>query len=160
MTEERTPEIGSDPGAPPPVVLCVDDDTAVLSSLRRTLRGEPYEVVTASSAAQALASLRMRPVEVVISDERMPDMLGTEFLAEVRERWPVIGRVILTGYPGHSVMIRGFRAGVDFLFHKPWDDLYLRRTVRKLITVVETARLKEEGSEAPDSEFDLGGEGG
>src|SRR5688572_8156860 len=104
------------------VVLCVDDDAGVLAALRRLLRDEPYDVVTATTAAQALASLRARPVEVVVSDERMPQTSGCELLAEVRQRWPWIGRVILTAHPGHSVMIRAFEAGIDFLFHKPWDD--------------------------------------
>jgi DNA-binding response OmpR family regulator len=115
------------------VVLCIDDDAEVLAALRRSLRGEPYEVITAPSAAQGLASLKSRPVEVVISDEQMPETTGCEFLAEVRRRWPWVRRVILTGSPGHSVMLRGMEAGVDFLFHKPWDDRALKKIVRGLI---------------------------
>jgi len=143
-----------------PLVLCVDDDGAVLSSLRRTLRGEPYEVVTASSAAQALASLRKRPVDVVVSDEFMPGVPGCELLAEVRERWPDTGRVILTGHLEHAVMIRGYRAGADFLIHKPWDDESLRRAIRNLIGKTEHPRPDVPPPELPDPEFDLGGEGG
>ena len=159
-----SPSHSEDPGVlerdRAPVVLCVDDEVAVLSSLRRSLRGEPYEVVTATSAAQALASLRTRPVHVVIADERMPDMLGSELLAEVRGRWPSIGCVILTGYPGHPVMSRGFRAGVDFLLHKPWDDRDLRKTVRKLLSDSERSRPERGGGDAADPDVDLGGEGG
>ena len=140
-----------------PLVLCVDDDTAVLSSLRRTLRGEPYEVVTASNAAQALASLRKRPIDVVVSDERMPGVPGCELLAEVRERWPGTGRVILTGHPGHSVMIRGYRAGVDYLIHKPWDDESLRRAIRTLIGKAKRSRRNVPGPEPSDPDVDRGG---
>ena len=143
-----------------PLVRCVDDDTAVLSSLRRTLRGEPYEVVTVSSAAQALVSLRRRPVDVIVSDEYMPGVPGCEFLAEVRDRWPDTGCVILTGHLEHDVMIRGFRAGVDVLLHKPWDDVWLRRTIRRLISIPGRPQVEASWPELPDAEYDLGGEGG
>jgi two-component system NtrC family sensor kinase len=132
----------------------VDDDACILAALRRLLRSEPYEVVTAPSAAQALASLRSHPVEVVISDERMPGTSGCELLAEVRQRWPWVGRVILTGHPGRSILIRGFRAGIDSLVYKPWDDEALKRTVRELL-------FGHGGAEGPPQlDFDLGGEGG
>ena len=116
-----------------PVVLCIDDDAGVLAALRSLMRSEPYEVVTAASAAQGLALLRARPVEVVVADERMPGIGGCELLAEVRQRWPWIGRIILTAHPGYSVVVRGFRAGVDVLLPKPWDDLFLKKTIRNLI---------------------------
>lgn len=116
-----------------PVVLCIDDDAGVLAALRRLLRSEPYEVITASNAAQGLASLRSRAVEVVVADERMPETNGCELLAEVRQRWPWIGRVILTGHPGPELMTRGVEAGVDILIHKPWDDRALKGAIRKLI---------------------------
>jgi DNA-binding NtrC family response regulator len=140
-------------------VLCVDDDAAVLSALRRLLREEPFDVLTASSAAHALASLRRYPVKVIISDQRMPGQSGAEFLAEVGQRWPRIGRVILTAYPGHAVMTEGIRAGVDFLFHKPWDDDALKAAVRRLIR--KNARREErEHDEIERDVVDLGGEGG
>ncbi|HVR87032.1 MAG TPA: response regulator [Planctomycetota bacterium] len=143
-----------------PVVLCVDDDGAVLSSLRRLFRGEPYEVVTTMSPAQALACLRRRPVSVVISDERMPGTSGSEFLAEVRERWPWIGRVILTAYPGHEVMVRGLRAGIDFLLFKPWDGESFKRTIVRLVAVVARTPRTLNAEAASDETHDLGGEGG
>lgn len=139
-------------------VMCVDDEPAVLSALRRALRREPYDVITASDATAALDSLGRNPVEVVIADERMPRMSGSEFLQEVHRRWPWTGLVILTGYPGRNVMIRGLEAQVDFLLYKPWDDESLRRTIRRLVREVERARQAKEPLEEP--EFDIGGEGG
>lgn len=141
-----------------PTVLCVDDDPGVLSALRRALRAEVWEVVTATNAAQALASLRHNPVEVIVSDERMPGMDGSEFLAEVRQRWPWIGRVLLTGYPGRSVLSRSLQTGIDFLIQKPWDDLALKATVRDLIGDMERARSDERRDVR--GAFDVGGEGG
>jgi len=146
-----------------PVVLCVDDDLAVLSSLRRLLRTEPYEVVTTSSPDQALASLLRQPVSVVISDERMPERSGTELLAEVRERWPGIGLVILTAYPGGEAMIRGLEAGIDLLLSKPWEGEILRSAVRDLIERGSRARgcFGPGGGEGDDlDDWDLGGAGG
>ena len=139
-----------------PVVLCVDDDAEVLAALRRLLRTEPYEVITAANAAQGLASLRTRPVDVVVSDERMPDAGGCELLAEVRERWPWVRRVILTGHPGHSVILRGFEAGVDVLFHKPWDNGALKNAIRRLIYGTEAEPLQAKVAEERVSEADLG----
>jgi len=160
MAATATPEVGPVDRPPSPLVLCVDDEPAVLASLRRCLRGEPYEVVTASNAAQALASLRKRPFHVIISDERMPDVRGSELLAEVRERWPVTGRVILTGHTGHSVIIRGYRAGVDCLLYKPWDDDALRTTIRKMVDKAERSRGEPPGRAPSEQDFDVGGEGG
>jgi DNA-binding NtrC family response regulator len=143
-----------------PVVVCVDDDRAVLASLRRLFRGEPYDVVTTVSPAQALASLRKRPVAVVISDERMPETSGSELLAEVRARWPWVGRVILTAYPGHDVMTRGLDAGVDFLLFKPWDDESLKETVHRMLREAERVRGHLDAARSEDEEHDLGGESG
>jgi DNA-binding NtrC family response regulator len=143
-----------------PVVLCIDDDAQVLSSLRRLLRGEPYSLVTATNAAQAFASLRVRPVEVIVSDERMPDVTGCELLAEVRLRWPWIGRVILTAHSDPGMSIRAVEAGVDFLFHKPWKDEVLKGTIRRLIFEVERERAAFGDGLDSGGEPDLGGEGG
>jgi len=137
-------------------ILCVDDDPAVLSALRRTLRHEPYGVVTVSDATAVLECLDRRPVNVVIADERMPRMTGSELLAEVHRRWPWIGLVILTGFPGRNVVIRGLEANVDFLLTKPWDDESLRKTIRRLVLEVDRSRPGSEDS----LEFDIGGEGG
>lgn len=141
------------------VVLCIDDDPRVLASLRRLLRGEPYGVVTASNAAQALSSLRARPVEVIVSDERMPDVTGCELLAEVRQRWPWIGRVILTAHNDPTMTGRAFEAGVDCLVHKPWDDDHLKATIRRLIQEVERERAAFGDRRLTDQQHDLGGEG-
>lgn len=137
-------------------VLCVDDDPSVLSALRRTLRHEPYGVVTVSDAASVLERLARHPVNVVVADERMPRIAGSELLAEIHRRWPWMGLIILTGFPGQSVAIRGMEANVDFLLSKPWDDESLRKTIRRLVREVDRSR--------PGSGewlgFDIGGEGG
>jgi CheY-like chemotaxis protein len=147
-------------GAVRPVVLCVDDDLAILSSLRRQFREEPYELVTAGSAAQALAALRRHPVSVIISDERMPEATGSELLAEVRERWPWIGRVLLTAYPGQEIVTRSFDAGADYLLYKPWDGDSLKRMIRSLTEGAERARRRSDDGVVENAGLELGGEGG
>jgi two-component system probable response regulator PhcQ len=80
-----------------PTVLIVDDEPALLDAMALVLRKEPYRVITASSAAHALAILRDNPVEVVVTDERMPGMSGSKFLSIVRAEHPSTVRVMLTG---------------------------------------------------------------
>ena len=148
------------PGSKRGAVLCVDDEPEVLTALQRTLRREPYEVVTAVDPELALDCLDRLPVEVVIADERMPGMNGSELLSEVHRRWPWMGRILLTGYPGQNVMVRGMEARADFLLYKPWDDQSLRKSVRLLVREVERSRDRRAESDAPGSKFDVGGEGG
>ena len=79
-------------------VLLVDDEKNVRSALRRALRHESCEILEAESAAEALRLLESRPVAVVVSDESMPGMSGTELLARVRAEYPETFRIILTGH--------------------------------------------------------------
>jgi DNA-binding NtrC family response regulator len=141
-------------------VLCVDDEPQVLSALQRALRHEPYEVVTAADPTLALDCLARLPIEVVIADERMPRMNGSELLAEVHRRWPWMGRVILTGYPGQNIMIRSLESRVDFLLYKPWDDDALRKTIGRLFREVERIRDRRRKAGPEEAAFDVGGEGG
>jgi response regulator RpfG family c-di-GMP phosphodiesterase len=99
------------------------------------------------------------PVEVVIATSGCREN-GSDLLAEVHRRWPWMGRIILTGYPGQNVMIRGLEARVDFLLYKPWDDEALRRAVGRLVHEVERIRDRHHPSQESDGEFDVGGEGG
>jgi DNA-binding NtrC family response regulator len=134
-------------------ILCVDDEPRVLAALLRALNREPYEVFRAGGGREALELLERFPVKVIISDERMPEMSGTELLAEVKRRWPWVRQVILTGYPGPAVMMRSLESDTDVLMSKPWDEEMLKDTIRRLI---------REGGSGSSSESwrDLGGEGG
>jgi len=78
-------------------VLCVDDDALLLDILARTIRGD-YEVLTSSSGAEALQLIEnSEPIQVVVSDHRMPGLSGAQLLQRVREKYPLIVRVLLTG---------------------------------------------------------------
>ena len=144
-----------------PVILFVDDELEILSALRRCFRHEAYVIYTALGPAEGLSWLGRAPVDLVISDERMPGMTGTEFLLEARERSPRTGRGILTGYPSEALVRCGLEAGADTFLYKPWEDRSLRENIRRLLE-----RQGSKGSHAvPEEEsaedsFDLGGEGG
>lgn len=140
-------------------ILCVDDEPRVLLALGRALVREPYDVLRAGSGSEALELLERFPIKVIITDERMPEMSGSELLSEAKRRWPWVGGIILTGYPGPSILIRSLEEGTNVLMSKPWDEEMLRRTIRSLIEEVEKG-WKPRGEVPPEPWDDLGGEGG
>lgn len=114
-----------------PVILCVDDESNILSSLRRLFRGQGYQVLTATSAMAALEILRHQAVDLVISDMRMPEMDGARFLETVREHWPQTVRLLLTGYADVGSILDAINRGeIHRYITKPWDDNDIRLIVR------------------------------
>jgi two-component system probable response regulator PhcQ len=97
-------------------VLFVDDEPHVTESLKRALRKEPYEVLSANSADEALEVLARQPVDVVISDEKMPGMQGSEFLAVVCKQYPETIRIIMTGHGSIEAAIRAINEGEIYRF--------------------------------------------
>ena len=115
-------------------VLLVDDEENVLRALKRLLRKEPYELVTALSGEEALEKLAQEPVHLVISDQRMPGMSGTELLGQVKERSPDTVRVILSGYADMSVVVDSINQGEVYrLLAKPWNDDELKTVIRQCL---------------------------
>lgn len=119
-----------------PIVVCVDDQSEVLSAIRRALRREPYEVWTTNSAREALDWVTSHGISVIIADHRMPEILGIALMAAVRERSPRTARVVLTGYPGEESIRQSLDDADDaiqYLIGKPWSDDALRLTLREII---------------------------
>jgi DNA-binding NtrC family response regulator len=81
-----------------PTLLIVDDDTGVLSALRRTLRREGYRILTAETAAQALHLLRDHEVDLILSDHKMPVMSGIQLFGEAARLRPTAAKVLITGW--------------------------------------------------------------
>jgi thioredoxin reductase (NADPH) len=113
-----------------PVLLIVDDDPQVLAAVRRDLRSryrEHYTVMSAASGQEALAAARELKsrgdsLAMLISDQRMPGMLGSEVLAKSREIYPVARRVLLTAYSDVEAAIKAINeAHLDYYLSKPWD---------------------------------------
>ncbi|MCA9186309.1 MAG: response regulator, partial [Planctomycetales bacterium] len=119
-------------------VLCVDDEENVLRSLKRLLRREPFKLLTANGAAEGLAAMGREPVHLVISDHRMPEMTGTEFLAEVQRRWPETVRVVLSGFADAASVVEAINEGRVFRFlAKPWNDDELKANIRACLDQYE-----------------------
>jgi putative nucleotidyltransferase with HDIG domain len=113
-------------------VLFVDDEVNILKALQRLLRSEEMNVRCASRGQEALDVLDKEPAQVVVSDQRMPEMSGVDFLAQVRERNPDVVRMMLTGYTEMDVAVEAINRGEIYrLITKPWNDDELRATIRQ-----------------------------
>jgi len=111
-------------------LLLVDDEENILSALKRLLRRDGYQIVTATSAADALQRLVEHEVDVIISDQRMPGMTGVEFLHRAKALYPHTVRMVLSGYTElQSIIDAVNKAGVYKFLTKPWDDKRLRADV-------------------------------
>jgi CheY-like chemotaxis protein len=119
-------------------VVLVDDDPAVLASLRRVLRAEPYDLLATCSPVEALEWIRRGGVSLMLVDQRMPGMCGTDVAECVARISPRTVRVMLTGYPGNALVQHGLDTKVQWLIGKPWNDQALRLTIRRLLRDLET----------------------
>lgn len=128
-------------------VVCVDDDPAILSSLRRSLRREPFRLLTTEKPREALGWVRTWHVSLVITDQRMPEMEGMELLEEVAKDSPATARVILTAFPESAVNVPGLRRRIDCLISKPCDVGRLRELIREILHDLEIQE-KSESDEA------------
>jgi response regulator RpfG family c-di-GMP phosphodiesterase len=115
-------------------VLCVDDEGNVLHSLKRLFRKEAYRLLTAISGAEGLKILEEYDVQVVIADQRMPQMSGTEFLAIVNELYPQTMRIVLSGYTDVDTITESINKGHIYKFFlKPWNDQSLKLEIRQTL---------------------------
>jgi diguanylate cyclase (GGDEF)-like protein/PAS domain S-box-containing protein len=112
-------------------LLVVDDDVNVLAALHRLFRRDNYRVLTAASPSEGFELLALYRVQVVLCDQRMPGMSGTEFLSKVKEMYPDTMRIILSGYTGVETVLDSINRGAIYRFYtKPWNDAELRDNVR------------------------------
>jgi len=115
-------------------ILIVDDEPFITEILTEALSREPYVTLTAGSAEHALSLLAQMQVDVIISDEKMPGMSGSEFLAVVRKKYPDTIRMILTGHGSLESAMRAINEGQIYrFFTKPCNVLDLAMTIRKAI---------------------------
>jgi len=130
-------------------ILCVDDERSVLKALRRIFLDEDWEILSAGSAEEGLEILRtVSPVQIIISDYRMPGMTGVDFFREVYTEWPDTIRIVLSGYADTAAIVGAINEGHIYKFiPKPWNDDELRTTIRNAI---ETWSLKSQNRELSD----------
>jgi diguanylate cyclase (GGDEF)-like protein/PAS domain S-box-containing protein len=116
----------------PNTLLLVDDEVAILRALKRVLDSSSYQILTASSGEEALNLLKNNEIQVIISDQRMPYMTGSELLSQVKNSYPDTIRIILSGYADFDAVSEAINKGAIYKFlNKPWDNEKLRQIVHE-----------------------------
>jgi response regulator RpfG family c-di-GMP phosphodiesterase len=133
---------------PAATLLCVDDEANIVSALKRLFRPHGYRVLTAQSGAEGLSILAQQPVDLVISDMRMPEMDGAQFLEQVCARSPECVRILLTGYADVDSTVAAINKGEIYRYlSKPWNDHEVLLVVRHAI---ERRQLERENRRLED----------
>jgi len=125
-------------------ILCVDDEKSILNALKRLLRKEGYHLLFANSGQEGLEILKDNNVHLIISDQRMPGMSGTEFLEIVKDKYPDVLRIILTGYSDIDSITESINKGNIYkFFFKPWNDLRLKSEIRQITEQMDLIRTNK-----------------
>ena len=123
-----------------PAILFVDDEERIVNQLRIIFR-QKYNVYTATSGQEALQILKAQSIDVLVSDQRMPGMLGIELLCEVRKYSPQTMRMLLTGYSDLAAIVGSVNEGEVFRFiNKPWDHNDIQSIVADAVAAGQAAR--------------------
>ena len=127
-----------------PQVLLVDDEPEVISAIKEALFHEPYEIVGLGDPVEALRLLESRPFDVVVADEKMPNMGGAEFLAAVRRDFPTTVRIILTGHASVGSAVRAINEGAVYRYLlKPFPASALGEIIRQGLSDQHVTELRD-----------------
>ncbi len=128
-------------------ILYIDDEEHNLNSFKAVFRRD-YEVFTAICAADGFKMLEDHEIHVIITDQRMPDMTGIEFLEAVIPKYPDPPRILLTGYADIDAVIDAINKGSVYKYvQKPWDESELRTTINTALDLYALKKKKEELTE-------------
>lgn len=138
-------------------LLLVDDEDSIVASLRRLLRRDGYDIVTANSGPQGLQRLAEHDVDVILSDQRMPGMTGVEFLRRAKELYPHTVRMVLSGYTELQSITDAINEGAIYKFlTKPWNDELVRLHIKEAFQQKEMADENERlDREVQDANLEL-----
>lgn len=145
-------------------ILLVDDEKNILSSLTRELHGwageKGYACLTAGSGVEGLSVLDQMgdQIEIIISDLRMPEMTGSDFLLEAKRRYPDAVSILLTGFNDAKEIAKAVSAGIFSYLLKPWDRAYLISEVEKAATYRQLTHDKKVSVERLEEELRWAGE--
>jgi len=162
LGDRKLEKSGTEPASAPPlaatrrpVLLFVDDEERVVNALRAVFK-DSYRVVTATGGDQALGMVRREKFPVVVRDQRMPEMLGVDFLREVKGIAPNTVRILLTGYSDLAAIVGSVNEGEVYRFiHKPWQQEDLIATVAEAVTIAIALEASPPPRTALKSEDDV-----
>lgn len=121
-------------------VLFVDDEEQILKAIRRSF-GQNYNVILANGGKAALDALENHKIDIIVSDMRMPMMDGYQLLKIVKEKYPNVIRLILSGYMDESIVFKAIQNGLAKLYLvKPWDNQQLQNTIQKVFKLKNELR--------------------
>lgn len=121
-----------DPEEHLPTLLLLDDEENILRALKRLLRRDGYRILTTSSVKEAFKLLAENEIQVIVSDQRMPEMSGTDFFSQVKTIHPDTVRIILSGYTELKSVTEAINEGAIYKFlTKPWDDQQIRNQIQQ-----------------------------
>ncbi len=130
-------------------VVFVDDDELVLKAITRLFQFQPYQAVTFKDPAHALDFLRENPVQVLVSDLRMPEMDGLQLLRRAQEERPEVVRVVLSAYSDRESLLDAINNGNIYRYIlKPWDAVELISVVRQSVDLYNLRRENQRLAEA------------
>ncbi|RKX20080.1 MAG: response regulator [Candidatus Zixiibacteriota bacterium] len=129
-------------------LLLVDDSHNILKSLKRVFLSEGYDIHFADSAENALKVLNVEPIDLIITDENMPGTSGTDLLIRIKDLYPEIIRIMITGASDIEVAMKAINAGQIYrFFTKPWNDfdllLAVRYALKEKALKIENKELKK-----------------
>lgn len=128
-------------------LLLVDDEDNVLNALARLFRRDGYRILAVNSVREALALLASNEIQVILSDQRMSEMSGTEFLAQVKMLYPDTIRIVLSGYADLATVTEAINHGAIYRFlTKPWDDRELREHIQQAFRTHEAQSARAPAS--------------
>ncbi|ODN41938.1 response regulator [Piscirickettsia litoralis] len=126
-----------------PAILLLDDEESILNSLKRSLHKVDAKVNAFTSGTQAIAHIRSQPVDLIISDMRMPEMDGAEFLYQSQKIQPNTIRILLTGYADIDSVTKAVNQGkIHNYLHKPWEHDDLITIINDSLEKVSFAKRK------------------
>jgi len=136
MNDQANADQGTADTDPPPdnqpTLLLLDDEENILRALNRILRRDGYRILSTTSVKEAFSLLATHNVQVIVSDQRMPEMSGTEFLSSVKDIHPNTVRIVLSGYTDLKSVTDAINEGAIYKFlTKPWDDQQIREQIQQ-----------------------------
>lgn len=117
-------------------ILFVDDEVQILKAFRRLFMDTDYEIITAGSGEEALDILQEEEVDIIVSDMKMPNMTGYELLSKVKEKYPNIVRIILSGFSDERIVYDALQKNIAKLYIlKPWENTSFINTLEKVFQI-------------------------